>query len=85
MRTSTVVWDKMNSEAETATMTAKLNEMIAEGKSVGTVERTSVSESVTVETPARSIRREWTAVEHAQEWVDFILSYDPVSAVVDPE
>jgi hypothetical protein len=57
-------------------VSSKLNEMKAQGKTDGT--RTFINETDTQSTWERT----WIDADAANEWIDFIKTLDPVSAVI---
>lgn len=71
-----VVWSVATTSPETiAIVNAKAQELINQGKEVGNVIFTRTSQQTIV-------NRFWIDSATAQEWIDFVVPYNPISAVI---
>jgi hypothetical protein len=77
---TTVTWNPLKSPSEVAELRAKAADMQAQGK----------TDNVPVETspdgagnPPLIVVRQWTTLADAQEWIDFVATYNPQSAVIN--
>jgi hypothetical protein len=59
-----------------AEITAKVNEMTAQGKTDGSWTKISEADG------QYTIERTWTDVDAANEWINFITTFNPVLAVI---
>jgi hypothetical protein len=78
MATTQVVWNyeqmfdpSLQSAAET-----KIAQMEQEGKTTGTKDREYLPNNTWL------VTRGWTSPEDAQEWIDFLAPYNPVSVTI---
>jgi hypothetical protein len=76
MITTHVTWNKNVTEEERAAIDKRLEQMILENKTDGIGSWTSDSEY------GRTLERNWSTVEAAEEWIAFITTYSPVSAQI---
>jgi hypothetical protein len=75
--TTQVVWTYPTPQETIDLITAKGNELIAEGKGIGT--------AINAQGPGPdqvTITRAWTDEPTALEWIAFVELYDPVSATI---
>ena len=78
---TTVTWDAFLSPEDNQSLRAKAAVMATEGK----------TDNISVNTYAGGIEgamplstvRQWTTLADAQEWLDFLVPYNPVSAVIN--
>ena len=70
-----VVW--IRNSLNTEQMSALINEGIKHPK--------TFTESFDLESNTKRVVREWNNLQDAQAWIDFVLQFSPVSAVIIPE
>jgi hypothetical protein len=71
-----VTWTKLLSENELTQIYAHVELMVSQGKTNGE------QEWVKNEPEEKIVERYWTTVEDANEWLSFIETYGPASAVI---
>ena len=78
MISTEIVWtnaQRFDSSIHTA-LYNKLEEMELEGKTNGHISLSALPNQTWLAT------REWNSLSDAQEWIDFVLGFDPVSATI---
>lgn len=77
MTTTIVTWQNNTPTSEELLIfTDKINLMISDGKTTGQHIRTDLETTY-------EMSRQWTDLASAQEWIDFVTPYSPISAVIE--
>ena len=77
---TTVIWNPLVSSDDVATINARAATMESEGKTDNVPVETQPGGPGTV---PLTVVRQWTTLQDAQEWLDFLTSYNPQSAVIN--
>jgi hypothetical protein len=74
--TTQIVWNYQQQFDQTINTAAqaKVQQMESEGKTTGMKDLEWLSNNTW------QVTREWVSTEAAQEWIDFLLPYNPISA-----
>jgi hypothetical protein len=70
-----VVWSIPMAQETIDLINARAQEFIDQGKEIGNAVINSTSTQTTV-------NRFWIDADTAQEWIDFVVPYNPISAVI---
>jgi hypothetical protein len=77
---TTVTWNPLPSPEDAVIHHAKAESMASEGKTDNVPVETWPSGEGT---PPAVVVRQWTTLQDAQEWLDFLAPYNPQSAVIN--
>lgn len=79
--TTTVIWNPIPAQSVLDSIDAQANAMKDEGKTTGQLIITWPGGTEGV--APKEVVREWTTEPDAQEWINFVNTYNPVSAVIN--